>query len=122
MRNIGLCAILFAAFVADPVLAAPQCVEMRLTDAQGVLVPVNPPLVGLMIGDTPLFEGSPPPYANAEAGRFVPCPEALLASAREAFDDLCTSEERRKKSAAANGVELSVVNKRCGDLNATLSQ
>ncbi len=123
MKRLGLSAIAAAAAItAPPALAAPQCMEMRLLDAKGVIVPVNPPLVGIMIGDSPLFEGFPPNHASIEAGRLLPCPEALLASARKAFEDFCTSDERRKKAAADNGVDLSMVGKRCGDLTAALSK
>lgn len=97
-----------------------RCVEMRFFDEKGVIIPVDPPLVGVMVGDGPLFEGKPPAFAKAEGGRFVPCPEELLASVRKSFDDLCSSEERRKQSAADAGVELALVNKRCGDLSAAL--
>src|SRR5688572_7013112 len=71
-------------------VAGGRCVEMRFLDEKGVVIPVDPPLVGVMIGDGPLFEGSPPPFAKTEAGRFVPCPQVLLASVRKSFDDLCS--------------------------------
>jgi hypothetical protein len=123
MTKLGFCAVaaLFAA-VASPALAAPQCVEMRFFDAKGVILPVNPPIVGIMIGDGPLFEGSPPQFSKFEPGRFLPCPDALLASTRKAFQDFCTSDQRRKQAAEANGVDISVISKRCTDLNATLTK
>src|SRR5687768_3559310 len=55
MNRSGLCAIA-AAFIASPALAAPQCFELRFLDANKVVVPVNPPLVGILVGDRPLFE------------------------------------------------------------------
>ena len=121
MKMLGPCALMLA-LVAPPALAA-QCVELRFLDAKGVLVPVNPPLVGMLVGENPpLFEGSPPPHEQVEAGRMLPCPEALLASSRKAFEDFCTSDERRKNAAAANGVDISVVGKRCSELNAALTK
>lgn len=120
MTRTGLYAIA-ALCAASPALAAPQCVEMQFFDSGGLIIPVNPPMVGLMIGETPLYEGVPPQHARTESGRFVPCPQALVASAQQAFTDFCTSDERRKKAAAANNAEMSVINKRCGDLTAALS-
>jgi hypothetical protein len=81
---------------------------------------VNPPLIGIMVGDRPLFEGNPPNHEAIEGGRNLPCPEPLLASVRKAFDDFCTSDERRKKAAADNKVDISVINTRCADLTAAL--
>ncbi len=125
MKRLGLSAIaaaFSAAFIASPALAAPQCFELRFLDANKVVVPVNPPLVGIMIGDRPLFEGNPPNHEFMEDGSRVPCPEALLASVRKAFDDFCTTDDRRKKAAAANKVDMSVINTRCSDLTATLTK
>lgn len=121
MKRLGFAAAV-AVLCASPALAAPQCVEMRFLDAKGVLIPVSPPLIGIIIGDGPLFEGSPPPFEKAEAGRFVPCPQALIDSTQKVFDDSCTTEERRKKTAAQNNADISVINKRCGDLSATLAK
>lgn len=121
MKRFGLAAVAAAAAVsASPALAAPQCVEMRFLDAAGVVLPVNPPLVGIMIGDGPLFEGRPPEFASVEPGRFVDCPQTLIDSAQKAFVDFCSSGDRREKAAAANKVDISVINKRCGDLTNAL--
>lgn len=125
----GQPAVAFGPTEAPPAPAAPvliqassggQCVEMRFLDEKGVVIPVDPPLVGIMVGDSPLFEGRPPPFAKSEAGRFLSCPPELLASVRKSFIDLCSSEERRNKSAADNAVDIALVNKRCGDLSAAL--
>ncbi len=120
MKRLSLIASLTLA--AAPALAAPQCLEMRFLDANGVIIPVNPPLIGIMIGDAPLFEGSPPPHAGLDTGRIVPCPVELLMSARRAFDDFCTSDDRRQQAAKQNNADMSLVNKRCGDLSATLAK
>jgi len=128
MTRLRLCAAALAAAAfaaamsAAPARAAPQCVEMRFLDAKGVIIPVTPPLIGIMIGEAPLFEGLPPAFASATAGRLLPCPEALVASAQKVFDDSCTSDERRQKAAAANKADISVVNKRCADLTMTLAK
>lgn len=121
MKKLGLCAFA-AACIASPALAAPQCFELRFLDANKVVVPVTPPIVGIMVGDRPLFEGNPPNHEYMEDGRHLPCPEALLASVRKAFDDFCTSDDRRKKAAASNKVDMSVINTRCGDLTAVLAK
>jgi hypothetical protein len=109
-----------ALLYASPVLAAPQCMEMRFLDAAGVVMPVNPPLIGIMIGDGPLFEGLPPQYSKLETGRLLPCPEALLASVRKTFEDFCTSDEKRAVAAASNNTDVSHVNKRCTDMTNAL--
>lgn len=120
MKRLGLYAAAAALF-AHPALAA-QCHELRFLDAKGVLIPVQPPLVGIMIGNGPLFEGSPPSHERLETGRILPCPDVLLASVRKAFDDFCTSDDRRKKAATDNRVDMSVINTRCGDMTAALAQ
>jgi hypothetical protein len=122
MKRLGFCAAFAAVFIASPALAAPQCFELRFLDAKKVVVPVNPPIIGIMVGDRPLFEGNPPDHEFMEDGRHLPCPEPLLASVRKAFDDFCTSDERRKKAATDNKVDMSVINSRCGDLTAALDK
>ena len=111
-----------AALSATPARAAPQCVEMRFLDAKGVVVPVTPPLIGIMIGDTPLFEGLPPVAASATSGRILPCPDALVASTQKVFNESCTSDERRQKAAAANRADMATINRRCADLTKTLAK
>jgi hypothetical protein len=103
-------------------VAGGRCVEMRFLDDKGIIVPVSPPITGIVIGGTPLFEGSPPPFAEMEAGRIVPCPQALIESVRKTFDDFCTSGDRRKKTAAENGVDMDTVNRRCADMSAALAR
>lgn len=120
MKRLSLIALL--ALAASPALAAPQCMELRFLDANGVVVPVNPPMIGIMIGDAPLFEGSPPPHAGIDAGRIVSCPVELIASTQRAFDDFCTSDDRRKQAAKQNNADISLINKRCGDLSQTLAK
>ncbi len=120
MKRLILCA--FLTFAATPALAAPQCMEMRFLDENGVIIPVNPPLIGIMIGDAPLFEGFPPRYAQLETGRILPCPAALVESTQKTFDDFCTSDDRRAQAAAQNNVDMSFINKRCGDLMVTLTK
>ena len=128
MTRLGLYAASFAAvsfaaaLSAAPAFAAPQCVEMRFLDAKGVVVPVTPPLIGIMIGDTPLFEGLPPAAASVTSGRLLPCPDALVASTQKVFEDSCTSDERRQKAAASNSANIAVINKRCADLTLTLAK
>lgn len=128
MTRLGLYAASFAAVSfaaalgAAPALAAPQCVEMRFLDSKGVVVPVTPPLIGIMIGDTPLFEGLPPVAASVTSGRILQCPEALIASTQKVFEESCTSDERRQKAAAANSADISLINKRCADLTLTLAK
>lgn len=128
MTRPGLCVpiaavAIAAAFSAAPALAAPQCVEMQFLDAKGVLVPVNPPLIGITIGESPLFEGTVPNgTASVKSGRILPCPDALVASAQKVFDDFCTSDERRQNAAAANNTDIAQINKRCTDLTLTLAK
>lgn len=121
MKRLGLC-VAAALLSASPAFAAPQCVEMRFLDDKGVLLPVNPPLIGIMLGDRPLFEGSPPRYTKVEKGRFVPCPEALIASTQKVFNESCLTEDRRKEAAAKNGADISLINQRCTDMAAALAK
>lgn len=125
MKRLGLCAaaILSAsAFLSAPeAIAAPQCVEMRFLDEKGVLLPVNPPLIGIFLGDRPLFEGMPPSN-RSEPGRHVPCPDVLVANAQKVFNESCLTEDSRNTAAAQNRVDVSVVNQRCADMAKSLAK
>ncbi|MCA0201758.1 MAG: hypothetical protein LCH56_13135 [Proteobacteria bacterium] len=120
MKRLSLCAAAAFLLSASQAVAAPQCTEMRFLDQKGVLLPVNPPLIGIFLGDRPLFEGLPPAHAKSEAGRMVPCPEALVASAQKVFNDSCLTESSRQLAATQNKVDVSLVNQRCGEMAKSL--
>ncbi|MGE3333757.1 MAG: hypothetical protein AB7I36_08945 [Rhodospirillaceae bacterium] len=121
MKSLGLCVAAAVLLSASQAFAAPQCTEMRFLDETGVLLPVNPPLIGIFLGDRPLFEGSPPRFAKSEAGRRVPCPAELVASAQKVFKDSCLTEVSRNLAATQNKVDISVVNQRCAEMGASLA-
>ncbi|MGE3474695.1 MAG: hypothetical protein AB7H70_02690 [Rhodospirillaceae bacterium] len=121
MTRLGLCVAAAAVLSASQAAAAPQCTEMRFLDDKGVLVPANPPLIGIFLGDRPLFEGVPP-SPRSEPGRMVPCPAELVASAQKVFNDSCLTEDRRKTAASQNRVDASVVNQRCAEMAASLAK
>jgi hypothetical protein len=101
--------------------AAPQCVEMRFLDEKGVLLPVNPPLIGILLGERPLFEGVP--ASNRwEPGRPTSCPPALIASVQKTFNESCLTEQSRAKAAAQNRADMSVVEKGCADMAKSLAK
>ncbi len=120
MMRLALCAAA-AVLSASQAFAAPQCTEMRFLDDKGVLLPVNPPLIGIFLGDRPLFEGVPP-SGRSEPGRMVPCPAELVASAQKVFNDSCLTEERRKQAATQNRADISLVNQRCGEMAKSLAK
>lgn len=122
MKRLGLCAAAAVLLSASQAFAAPQCTEMRFLDQKGVLVPVNPPLIGIFLGDRPLFEGSPPAHVKSEAGRLVPCPETLIASAQKVFNDSCLTENSRQLAATQNNVDVALVNQRCGEMAKSLAK
>jgi hypothetical protein len=121
MKTLGLCVGVAAILSASQAVAAPQCTEMRFLDEKGVLVPANPPLIGIFLGDRPYFEGVPP-SAKSEPGRMVPCPAELIASAQKVFNDSCLTEERRKLAATQNRADISLVNQRCADMGKSLAK
>lgn len=125
MNRLRLCAAAIlsvpAILSASQAFAAAQCFEMRFLDEKGVLIPVNPPLVGIFVGDHPLFEGVP--ASNTwEPGRPTSCPPALVASVQKVFNESCLTEDSRKKAAEKNRADLSVIEKRCADAAKTLAK
>jgi hypothetical protein len=113
-------AALVAALMPAVAQAEPHCVVMKFFDAQGIAIPTPQPVIGIMVGGTPQIEGSIPLAASRQPGAEIPCPDALVDTVQKVFDDSCLSEQRRNQAAANNRAPRSLIDKRCGDMAATL--
>jgi hypothetical protein len=103
-----------------PAWAEPRCTVLQFLDAKGVVIATPAPIVGLLVGDKPVYEGSVPVAASIKPGAEVTCPEPLLAGVRSTFDAACVSEARRNQAAMEHRVERKVIDKGCGDIMKSL--
>ncbi len=99
-----------------------QCVNVSLLDANGVIVPTDEPVVGMMVGGVPAIEGNFPPHVGRSAGSEAPCPQPLVDQVTELFTQTCTTSERRDTAAQQFGVDASVIAKGCLDMNEALNE
>ena len=114
--NAGLLAVAFVAlFGAVDVASAAQCVTVKLLDKDGVVVPTPEPIIGIMVGGRPAIEAVIPVGVVVQAGAPAPCTDALVKSVRDTFEESCPTEEKRKRAAAANSVDLTIIAKGCRD-------
>ena len=98
-----------------------QCVNVSFLDADGILVPTEAPIVGIMLGGVPAVEGEVPEHASRTAGTVVPCPQELLDQVSGLFDETCLTADRRANAARLHGSGLDVIKKGCNDMSAALN-
>ncbi len=114
--------LLFLVVAHPNPVAAAQCVTVKLLDKDGVAIPTDSPVIGIMIGGRPAIEGVVPTHASLQAGASMPCPAEIVAQTRATFDEACTSETQRAKAAVDNKVDRKIIDKGCGDLAAALAE
>jgi hypothetical protein len=103
-----------------PASAEPRCTVLQFLDAKGVVITTTAPIVGMLVGDKPVYEGSVPVAASIKPGAEVTCPPALVAGVRSTFDAACVSEQRRNQAAAEHKVDRKIIDKGCADIMKTL--
>lgn len=114
--NAGLLAVtLMALLGAVNVASAAQCVTIKLTDKAGVVVTTPDPIVGIMVGGRPAINATIPVDVTVQPGPPAPCPDALVKSVRDTFEESCPTEDKRKRAAITNGVDRSIIEKGCRD-------
>ena len=114
--NAGLFAVaLIALLGAVNVASAAQCVTVKLLDKNGVVVATPEPIVRIMVGGRPAIEATIPVGVVIQPGAPAPCPAALVKSVRDTFEESCPTEEKRKRAATANGVDMTIIAKGCLD-------
>ena len=115
---LAVSAAAFAAVMlaALPAAAEPKCVVMQFLDAKGVMIATAGPIVGMLVGDRPVYEGSVPVASSIKPGAEAPCPPNLVEGVRSTFESACVSEQRRKQAAADHKVDRTVIDKGCTDM------
>ena len=105
-----------AAVAAVPAVAA-ECKTMIYTDQNGAVVPLEKPIVGLMLAGTPITGPvSVPGAVKREVGATTQCPKELVQKIQDLFDDSCMSEANRAKTRVENKVDAATINQRCADM------
>ena len=114
--NAGLFAVALVALLgAADIASAAQCVTVKLLDKNGVVVTTPEPIVGIMVGGRPAIEATIPTDVVVQPGAPAACPAALVKSVRDTFEESCPTEEKRKRAAAVNGVDVTIIAKGCRD-------
>lgn len=117
MKMLTRLAILSALAGAVPALAAePRCNVMQFYDAQNALLPTPSPIIGMMVGDRPVYEPSVPGTAAIRPGAEAACPPKLVEGVRSTFENACMSEQRRKQAAADHKVDIKEISRGCTDM------
>lgn len=113
---VALGAVMAVYLPAVAAVAEPKCVVMQFLDAKGVMIATPAPIVGMLVGDRPVYEGSVPVAASIKPGAEATCPANLVDGVRSTFESACVSEQRRKQAAADHKVERTVIDKGCTDM------
>lgn len=110
--------VIFSALMcAAPAFAAePRCNIMQFYDAKNALMPTPAPIIGIMVGDRPVYEQSVPGAAAARPGAEAACPSGLIDGVRATFENACLSNQRRQQAATNHQVDSKVVDKGCSDM------
>jgi hypothetical protein len=68
-----------------PASAEPRCTVLQFLDAKGVVITTTAPIVGMLVGDKPVYEGSVPVAASIKPGAEVTCPTRLASASSAAI-------------------------------------
>lgn len=120
MRFLPL--LIFIGFTISTPAAAAECKAMSYFDQNGAVVSTPKPIAAFMLAGTPIT-GSvnvPDRAVRREVGLPVACPKELVDQVQGLFDESCFTEEKRKKTAVENKVDIKDVNKRCADMGEVL--
>ncbi|MBX7198670.1 MAG: hypothetical protein K1X51_04785 [Rhodospirillaceae bacterium] len=117
MKILKGLAILSVMVSAGPAFAAePRCNVMQFFDAKGALMPTTAPVIGMMVGDKPVYEPSMPGASSVRPGAETACPPNLVDGVRSTFENACMSDARRRQAAADHKVDSKVIDKGCSDM------
>ena len=99
-----------------PAAAEPRCAVLQFLDAKGVAISTPAPIIGMLVGDKPVYDGSVPVAASVKPGAETACPPALVAGVRSTFEAACVSEQRRNQAATEHKVDRKTIDKGCTDI------
>lgn len=114
-------ALTLAACVLADQRASAQCVEVAFKNDAGQLIVPPGLVVGMMIGDAPVFNVDLPVHRDIKVVRAAPCSNELAREIQRLYNMSCTSERARKQAAETNDTSIDVILQRCSDLSAALN-
>ena len=124
LRALPVCLTILVAALVMALTSAPafalHCYELTLKDEKGVVIPVSPPVIGLMLGGNPVIGDGVPPHATLEPAAPADCPLPLVEGIRNLYNASCLSEAARKKAATEGGATVERIKKGCEDMAASL--
>lgn len=110
--------------VAVAILAATNshaaCVRVALIDESGVIIKPDGLVIGIEIGDAPVFTTPLPAHHEQRVVGPVACPREVVDPIKNLFDLSCASEQAMRQAAVTNGQDVAYVLQRCEDLAAAI--
>lgn len=96
------------------------CVQVALLDDGGQIISPGGLVVGMKVGETPVFNTPIPPHREQKEVREVPCPQDLSREMLDLYNRSCTSERAQQQMSVNNGLPVEAVQKRCVELRVAL--
>ena len=117
--------IVFSIVLAMSVMLSTQgalasCVTVALLDEAGLVIKPNGLVVGIKVGDAPVFVQQLPPYATQREVGPAACPQEVIRQVRELYNLSCRSEQAMMQVAENNTKRLDAIRQRCTELNTAL--
>lgn len=117
MKILKSLAVLSVVACTGPAFAAePRCNVMQFFDAKGALMPTTAPVIGMMVGDRPVYDPPMPSASSVRPGAEAACPPSLVDGVRSTFENACMSDQRRRQAATEHKVDGKAIDKGCSDM------
>ncbi len=98
-----------------------KCVQVALLDNAGKVIMPGGLVVGLKVGDTPIFNVPMPVHREQKEIRDMPCPQDLTSAVLDLYNRACTSDTARQQMAVNRDQNVEIIRKRCGELREALN-
>jgi len=120
LHSIRFSLVFVLAILFSP-LARSQCVELVLINDAGQPIIPNGLVVGIIVGDAPVFVEELPAHREKRTIGTVKCPEDLTRQVLALYNSSCPTEKARLQSAESNSTSVEVVVRRCAQLKKSLT-
>ena len=98
-----------------------SCVTVALLDEAGLVIKPNGLVVGIKVGDGPVFVQQLPPYAAQREVGPVSCPRDVIRQVQDLYNLSCRSEQAMMQVAENNTARLAAIRQRCVELRIALA-
>lgn len=119
MKNLLAVFVLLAAGLSVTHAEA-RCVRVALLDQNGSVVQPNGLVIGIEIGENPVFTQALPEHRNQRVIGAVDCPREVIDPIRNLYTLSCASEQAMRQTSINNSQSVLVVQQRCQELEAAL--